>query len=368
MLKCIGLAGLLGAIVSLIVMILKAFKGQPKKKFVIASAVCFVVFVICFVVATSSDPAVSTSTVSQMPTLTATPVPAAAENIMPTVSPADVPAATSTPVPVATSTPISVLAATSTPALVPTSIPTEATTAEPSPTIPPVSDEQLDEGYLDAWFDDSLMIGDSIAGGLNMYATKERGNNRPCLGNMRIVGVSGLTLKQVLAGERKEKPAKVLFRSRFMTVSEVVELTQAKRLFFMLGVRDLEWYSAEKLIDVYGEIISIVKADHPDLRIYVHSLMPTLKSFAKKVHLDYATHKAANEKLRAFCEENGYTYIELADLVRDEDGFLKYEYSGPDYSFHPNDIAKAIWVKLLRSCARDEYYAGIWKPEDNAND
>ncbi len=251
---------------------------------------------------------------------------------------------------------------------IPTAEPTEAPTATPVPTVPPVSDEQLDEGYLDAWFDDSVMVGDSIAGGLNMYAASEREKGQPCLGNMRIIGSSGLTLRLALGAERKDTAGKVIFRSRYMTISEIVELTQAKRLFLMMGVRDLEYYSPEKLIDVYSEILSIIKENHPDLRIYVHSIMPTLKSFAETVHQDYATNKRANEMLRAFCEENGYTYLELADLVRDEDGFLKYEYSGRDYSFHPNDIAKAIWVKLLRSCARDEYYAGIWKPEDNAND
>ena len=243
----------------------------------------------------------------------------------------------------------------------------ETPTPEPTPTVPPVSDEQLDEGYLDAWFDDSVLIGDSLVAGLNMYVTKERSNGRPCLGSMHVVGVSALTLKHALAGERKETVGQIKFRSRYTTVSDVVETTHAKRLFLLLGVNDLKWYSAEELIDVYGEIISIVKADHPDLRVYVHSLMPMLKDYAMGVHLDYATHKAANEKLRAFCEEKGYTYLELADLVRDEDGYLKYEYSASDYTFHLNSLGKAIWVKLLRSCARDEYYAGIWSPEESAN-
>ncbi len=246
--------------------------------------------------------------------------------------------------------------------------PSAAPTATPVPTLAPVSDEQLDEGYLDAWFDNSVMIGDSIVDGMNRYAANERDQGRPCLGKMRIVGSSGLSLKVAVLAERKEIPGKVIFRSRYMTISQVVEATQSKRLFLMFGTRDIEWYTAEELIDVYGEIISIVKADHPDLRVYVHSLMPTIKSFALSVNQDYETNKAANEKLRAFCEENGYTYLELADLVRDEEGFLKYEYSAIDYSFHPNDLARAIWVKLLRSCARDEYYAGIWKPEDNTND
>ena len=146
---------------------------------------------------------------------------------------------------------------------IPTAEPTEAPTATPVPTVPPVSDEQLDEGYLDAWFDDSVMVGDSIAGGLNMYAASEREKGQPCLGNMRIIGSSGLTLRLALGAERKDTAGKVIFRSRYMTISEIVELTQAKRLFLMMGVRDLEYYSPEKLIDVYAEILSIIKEKSP---------------------------------------------------------------------------------------------------------
>ena len=354
----LGLAGF-GFILSLGIIIHKASKGQPKKKYVITLAVCLVLGVVALILKSWTGPAVPASTDSGTTAPTAAPAPAAIEAPSSTKVPATAPATTSTPVPTSTSS--------STAAS--TSAPTEAPTAEPASTLTPVSDEQLDEGYLDAWFDDSVMVGDSIAGGLNMYVTKERANNHLCLGNMRIVGVSGLTLQKALSGETKEYPAEVLFRSRFMTISEVVEITQSKRLFLMMGVRDLEWYSPDRLVDIYGKIIALVKADHPDLKIYVHSIMPTLKSFAMDIeNMDYPTQKETNEKLRAFCEANGYTYIELADLVRDEDGFLKYEYSGPDYSFHPNDLAKAIWVKQLRCCARDEYYAGIWKPEENAND
>ena len=201
-----------------------------------------------------------------------------------------------------------------------------------------------------------------------MYVTGERDAGRPCLGNMRIVGVSGLTLQNAIAGESKSTTGQVIFRARFMTISQVVEITGAKSLFLMLGVRDLEWYSPDRLVDIYGKLIDLIKADHPELRIYIHSVMPTLKLYAETANLDYGSRKEANERLRAYCEENGYTYIELSELVRDEEGFLKFEYSGSDYSFHPNDIAKAIWVRLLRSCARDEYYAGVWTPEEKAND
>ena len=346
----LGLVGIAGSILSLISILIRAKKKQSGKTSWIALAVCCVLIVVAYIVKPSSAPAAAAATVPTTPGPAAASAPASKDTELPSGIPAEVPAAAPTPV------------------LTSNSVPTEAPTAEPAWTLAPVSDEQLDQGYLDAWFDDSLMIGDSVAGGLNMYVTNERANDRPCLGSMRIVGVSGLTLQNALAGETRSTSPQVIFRARFMTISEVVELTQAKRLFLMLGVRDLEWYSPDRLVDLYGKLIAIVKADHPDLRIYVHSVMPTLKLYAETVDLDYPTRRETNEMLRAFCEENGYTYIELSELVQDEEGFLKFEYSGTDYSFHPNDIAKAIWVKLLRSCARDEYYAGIWRPEENAND
>ncbi len=231
----------------------------------------------------------------------------------------------------------------------------------------PVTDEQLDAGYLDSWFDGAVLVGDSLVAGLSGYVTNERAKKVPCLGNLTLVGASALSLKKALGCEKKERTGELKYRTRYMTISGVVEATEARRLFILLGVNDLRWYSAEELVDVYDQILSIVRANHPDVRIYVHSLMPMLKAYAKSVSLDYETHKAANEKLRAFCEEKGYTYLELADLVRDEEGYLRYEYSAQDYTFHLNSKGKAIWVRLLRECARDEYYQGIWKPEESAS-
>lgn len=250
----------------------------------------------------------------------------------------------------------------------PEPVTSEPVTPEPSPTPVPVSDEQLDEGFLDAWFDDSVLIGDSLVAGLNMYVTKERSLDHFCLGNMQLVGTSALSLKKALGTEKKERTGEIKFRGRYTTASDVVKTLQAKRVFFMLGVNDPRWYSPEELVDVYDQIITIVRTENPGIRVYIHSLMPMIKSYADTVDMTYEINKAANDKLRAYCEENDVTYLELADLVRDENGFLRQDYSAQDNTFHLNSYGKAIWVHLLRSCARDEYNAGIWSPEDAEND
>ncbi len=255
-----------------------------------------------------------------------------------------------------------------TPSAEPAAVTPESETPEPVVTPVPVTDEQLDEGYLDAWFDDSVLIGDSLVAGLTGYVTAEKDKGHPCLGNMQLVGASALTLKKALGCEKKERDAELKYRTRYMTVSEVVDAVHAKRLFIMLGTNDIRWYSADELTEVYGELLRLIKDKHPDLRIYIHSVMPMIKKYAQEIGVTVEMGKAANEKLRAFCEENGYTYLELADLVRDDEGYLTYDYSAQDYRFHLNGKGKAFWVRLLRSCARDEYYAGIWSPEEIGNE
>ena len=58
----IGIVGFVGFLVSLVFIIIKAIKKQPKKKFVIALAVCFVLFVIALIITPSSAPDTSTAT------------------------------------------------------------------------------------------------------------------------------------------------------------------------------------------------------------------------------------------------------------------------------------------------------------------
>ena len=72
----IGIIGFVGFLVSLVLIIIKAIKKQPKKKYVIALAVCFVLFVIALIITPSSDPDTSTATtnVTSAPVVTSEPV------------------------------------------------------------------------------------------------------------------------------------------------------------------------------------------------------------------------------------------------------------------------------------------------------
>jgi hypothetical protein len=232
--------------------------------------------------------------------------------------------------------------------------------AESAPQVDPVSDEQLDAGYLDGWFSDSAIVGDSIVGGLTLYVNDERYKNHTCLGDVKLVYASALTLKKAYECEQKKRTPELKLRSKYMTISEVVTTLGVKRLFIMLGASDLRWFSPQEYIAAYDGLIQIVLQDHPDLEIYVHSIVPMVKEYAKQVNLTAEQNIEINNMLREYCKEKGYGFIELSDHIRDDEGFLPRELSAGDYRFHLNSAGKKIWVRCLREYAREEYYQGKW--------
>ena len=230
-----------------------------------------------------------------------------------------------------------------------------------SPAVEIVTDEQLDEGYLDAWFDGAVLVGDSLSAGFAGHVQNERYEKHPCLGDMKIVSASALTLKKALECEQRKRVPELKYRGRYMTIADVVAATEAKRLFINLGVSDLRWYTPEELIETYDTLIGIVKESAPEVEIYVHSIVPMIESYAQLVNLTAEQNKDINDRLRAYCEEKGYGYVEMADPVRDENGYLARDCSASDYRFHLNRKGKTLWVRALREAARQAYYDGRWE-------
>ena len=242
----------------------------------------------------------------------------------------------------------------------------EAGDGAEQPAVAIVTDEQLDEGYLDEWFNGAVLVGDSLSAGFAGYVQNERYQKHPCLGDMKIVSASALTLKKALECEQHKRVQELKYRGRYMTIAEIVAATETKRLFIDLGVSDLRWYTPEEFIETYDTLLGIVKESAPDVEIYINSVVPMIESYAHSVGLTAEQNRDINRRLRAYCEEKGYGYVEMSDPVRDENGYLDRDCSASDYRFHLNRKGKALWVRALRETARQAYYDGKWAPGGNA--
>lgn len=255
----------------------------------------------------------------------------------------------------------------------PTPAPTEPPTPEPTepptpePTIVPVSDEELNSGVLDSFFNDSVLIGDSMTNAFSHFVIAKR-KDGVCLGDMKCIGQSGLFLKNAYEVEIGKRAPVLSYRGRTYSASDLVQVLGAKALYLLLGVNDgYKFHStAEDYISYFDEIIRNTRAKSPDVQIVLITVPPVLKSYAKSCYYDYPYNNDVNEALYRYCEENGYGIVELAARLCEEDGFLNQTYCS-DTMFHLNQKGDVLWLAALREYARSQYESGAWTPEENAD-
>ena len=190
------------------------------------------------------------------------------------------------------------------------------------------------------WFDDAVFIGDSITVVLGQEAEARGG-----LGE-------ALFLTEFSYGVRNAVQGVLLlwFRGQQLFPWDALPLTGANKLFIMLGANDV---AREGGIDVtmeyWEELCSRIKASCPDIQIFVQSELPVWHEIYYE-GLNNANLLVYNERLRSFCEEHGYVYVNVADAFRDEYGGLAERYTS-DYYCHISYDGARLWIETLRDPA-----------------
>lgn len=244
--------------------------------------------------------------------------------------------------------------------------PTPAPTEEPTPvpTVVPVSDEALSAGALDSFFNDSVLIGDSMTAGFSHYVVSKR-EEGVCLGNMKCIGQSGLFLKHAYQIEIGERAPVLPYRGRTYSVSDLVHTLGAKTLYLLLGVNDAYANNStvEDYLSYFDEIIRNTREKSPEVQIVLLTIPPVLKTYAKSFAYDSPYNIDVNEALYRYCEENEYGIAKLSERLCGEDGYLNRAYCSDD-KFHLNHDGDALWLAALREYARTQYESGAWTPEE----
>lgn len=239
----------------------------------------------------------------------------------------------------------------------PTPEPTEAPT--PEPTVEPVTDESLQEGMLDAFFDDSVLIGDSLTVGFSGYINGIREREGACLGTMEFVGKSALFLEKAYNIEIGKRAAELEYHGHSYSISDLVQVTGARTVYLLFGVNDIYNNPVEDNIMFYREIVDRIWEKSPDVRIVLTTVPPVIASYAS--HFGYSAdyNKMLNDALRIFCAERDIGLVELAERVRTENGYLEPTYCS-DEKLHLNNKGRERWLEALREYARSCYESGLW--------
>lgn len=208
-----------------------------------------------------------------------------------------------------------------------------------------VPEENAEE--IDAYFDGSVFVGDSIMLGFRNYAMKRQDTFLSRMGflaagsfsaNNALWEVGGDSVHPVYQGEQRQ-------------IWESISLMGSGKVFIMLGMNDLNITGLEGTCEKYEELIGKIKEANPETEIHIMSMTYVLKGKeAGKLNND--TIREYNGMLKAMAEENGWGYVEVADALADGNGDLAEEYCSDGFA-HQNPEAYDVWVSVLRKYAEE---------------
>ena len=218
--------------------------------------------------------------------------------------------------------------------------------------VPMVRDEnagERDPVYLppeeqivdDAFFDDAVFISDSqglIFYNCVKYAGVLENAMHLCRNSYSIDSAEGN--KMLLS-----------WRGQNYVIEEAVAQTGANRVFFMLGINDVGYYSADNmgpLMEKWEKVIDRIQTRTPHVEICIQSLIPVWTG-GETDRINNEVVRAYNENLKLLAEEKGCVFIDVAAYMVDSTGGLADPYTN-DKFVHTNAAGVDTWVKVLKAC------------------
>ena len=287
---------------------------------------------------------------SNTPQQAAAPSPsaAAAETAVPTETPVpgdetvvvetrDTPKPSLPPTPTPTPTP--------TPSPAPSPTPTPEPT--PAPTPEPITAERLDAGEFDAYFDDALLIGDSLTDILSGYVRKQRQTDEDFLGAAKVLGTTSMSVKTASANKAYPNGISFRYRGKAVSITECIDACEAKKVFIMLGVNDIGTRSWDDVQAYYATLIDVIRENCPDTEIVLQGVLPVTSRYCGEHKLKIDRWNSFNDILAGICAEHGAAFLDFSKLFMDGNGYLDTKLSS-DKQFHLNETGEAIWIRTLR--------------------
>lgn len=196
------------------------------------------------------------------------------------------------------------------------------------------------------FFDDAVFIGDSISLGLRNYVKAQRESGNDCLGEAELLVAGSMGYSNTLPEIGSPNSIHPQYNGTTVRIEDGVKLIGAKKVFIMLGLNDFCIYPHDMAMDNVRECIGKITAMNPGVSIYVQSVTPALKDSGSFSNENI---RIFNEGLKTLCTENGWTYVDVASVMSDEYGRLKYEYCGDaeGKGVHMTNAGCEAWVNYL---------------------
>ena len=237
--------------------------------------------------------------------------------------------------------------------------PTPVPTPTPSPTLEPVTDEMLDSGRFDAYFDDAVFVGDSITESLRNYCIAQQRDDEDFMGNAQFLAAVSMSVRMASSDSR----TLLQYRGNAVSVTEGFLKMGAGQVFIMLGVNDYAGKYPDATLAYFDTLIDAIQEKCERIEIVIQSVTPVTKRFCQERQITIEEWNGFNVLLEQLCEEKGVQFLSFAELLMDAEGYLADDMTG-DGMFHLTPAANAVWIRALRQFAAEQYaLSGAYPPE-----
>ncbi len=121
------------------------------------------------------------------------------------------------------------------------------------------------------------------------------------------------------------------------------------KVFLLIGTNDLiHDISVDDIVSNIEKIIDEINSNKPQTQIYVESVYPVNDNLDEDM-VDVRNNDdimEINEEIKKYCDDNGYTYINMYDKLLDDDGNFNEEYT--DDGLHPNSRGYEVITEEIK--------------------
>jgi lysophospholipase L1-like esterase len=210
----------------------------------------------------------------------------------------------------------------------------------------------------DEYFDNSVLVGDSIIEGIAQYVRSVREGGVVLGGAKFLTTTIGIRLADC-AGDMGADTVYYSYNGGEKPIEQCIGEMGVTKVFIMLGLNDLAGgYDIPATIDRYSRTIDKITSANGGVEVVV--LLNTPKVASAWIP-DYTPNKSfSNElidtfvtELRKLCTDKGVKYVDLNTALKDERGALPDDYCRDGY-VHLSNAGSAVVIETLIAFAEAE--------------
>lgn len=207
-----------------------------------------------------------------------------------------------------------------------------------------LSEEQL--AFINEYFSTSVFVGDSVMLGFSQYCENK---GEEFLGGPLFLVAGSFSLRNALL--EGESPVLPTFKGEKTRVEDAIEKAEdIDKVFLFFGINDFNVVQ-DPVNDVFENYVELIGKilDRKSVQINVISTTYILNG-KDNLNLTNENIVALNEKMKSYCEIEGFGYVNIADATGDSVTGLKEEYCSDQY-VHQTTEAYGVWANVLQNYA-----------------